>query len=68
MNMQQWDKHTEHLNDHITWPADKKQILETCKGEDVEPEVLKDIEENLPEGMYESAEDVKKVLVKEVEE
>ncbi|MBI4058013.1 DUF2795 domain-containing protein [Candidatus Microgenomates bacterium] len=65
MTIQQWEKHTEHLKEHIAWPATKEQILEACKGEDVEPEVLKDIEENLPAGSYENESAVKELLVKE---
>ena len=64
MTQAQWDKHTEHLNSHITWPATKEQIVAACNGEDVEPEVLEDVKANLADGTYESAEDVKKILVK----
>ena len=64
MTQQQWDKHTDHMNDHISWPASKKQILEACNGEDVEKEVILDIAINLPEGTYQNLDEVKKILVK----
>lgn len=65
MTQQQWDKHAEHLRDHITWPASKQQILEACNGEDVEKEVLEDVETNLPDGTYENEAEVKGILVKQ---
>jgi len=65
MTKAQWDKHTDHLNNHITWPATKEQVVAACNGEDVEPAVLEDVKQNLPDGTYENAEEVMKVLVKE---
>ncbi len=64
MTQQQWDKHAGHMNEHITWPANKQQILEACNGEDVDKEVLEDVEMNLPDGTYENEEEVKGILVK----
>jgi len=63
MSLQQWNDHSGHLKGHIMWPASKKDIIEACKGEDVEPEVLNDLRKNLPEGKYDSPEEVKKILV-----
>lgn len=64
MTQQQWDKHADHMSEHITWPASRKQILEACGAEDVEKDVLLDIAINLPDGTYENLEEVKKILVK----
>ena len=64
MTQQQWDKHADHMSDHVSWPANKKQILEACNGEDVEKEVILDIAINLPEGTYQKLDEIKKILVK----
>lgn len=61
---QQWDKHEEHMNDHITWPASKAQIIEACEGEDVEAEVMKALE-GIPDREYKSPSDLMSILVKE---
>lgn len=50
MNMQQWDKHQQHVDEHITWPATKQEIVDACQGSDVEAEVLAEIKTKLPEG------------------
>lgn len=64
MTQQQWDSHAGHMNEHVTWPATRKQILEACNGEDVEKEVLLDVAINLPDGTYENEAAVKEILVK----
>lgn len=36
MTMQQWMDHKDHMDMHIAWPATRGQIVEACKGEDVD--------------------------------
>lgn len=50
MNMQQWNKHQKHMDEHIKWPATKKEILDACQGMDVEPEILEEMKMKLPDG------------------
>ena len=50
MNIAQWDKHQQHIDEHITWPATKQEIVDACQGMDVEPEVLASIKSTLPDG------------------
>lgn len=50
MTQQQWDAHRGHMDDHITWPATKQEIVDACKGEDVEPEVLNELKSAIPDG------------------
>jgi hypothetical protein len=64
MNIKQWQKHEEHMNDHISWPAGKQQVIDACNGEDVEPEVMAEIKA-IPDREYESPEDLKSILLKE---
>lgn len=49
MTQQSWDNHKQHLDDHITWPATKTEIMAACNGTDVEPEVLEEIKTTLPD-------------------
>jgi hypothetical protein len=62
MTTQQWQDHEDHMMEHISWPASKKQIVDACKGEDVEPDVLKEIKA-IPDREYESAADLKGILI-----
>lgn len=64
MSLQQWDKHADHMMDHIKWPATKKEIIAACQGEDVEDDVMEDLKMNLAEGSYNNSEEVKRILVK----
>ena len=50
MTQQQWDTHRGHMDDHINWPATKQEIVDACKGQDVEPEVLQELKTMLPDG------------------
>jgi len=64
MTQVQWDKHMTHYKDHIKWPASKEDIVKACSGEDVEPEVLQDIKNNLPEGkIFQNPDEVKNFVV-----
>ena len=62
MTQQQWNQHIDHLRDHISWPANKAQIMAACMGEDVEKSVMSELK-NLPEKTYESEGEVKAALV-----
>lgn len=64
MNLQKWQAHKEHMNNHISWPASKKQIIDACSGDDVEPEVLGELK-TIPDREYTSPEDLKSILLKE---
>ena len=62
--MQQWTKHEGHMNDHITWPATKQEIIDACQGSDVDPEVLAEVKSTLPDGDKKyTKEEVKSLLV-----
>ncbi|KKT58399.1 MAG: hypothetical protein UX91_C0003G0057 [Candidatus Amesbacteria bacterium GW2011_GWB1_47_19] len=50
MTQKQWDTHRQHVDDHITWPATKQEIVDACQGMDVEPAVLKDLKTMIPDG------------------
>jgi len=63
MTMEQWEAHTGHMANDITWPATKEQVVAACGGSDVDPAVLEDLKNNLPDGTYNSADDVKTILV-----
>jgi len=64
MTQAQWDEHSGHMKDDVKWPATKADILATCSGEDVSPEVMEDLKMNLQEGTtYNSADEVKAALV-----
>lgn len=53
----------EHLDEHITYPATKGDIVKACNMmSDVPAEHKKWFEEKLPDGTYESAEEVKMAL------
>ena len=62
MTQQQWDKHSEHMGSHITWPATKQQIIEACAGEDVEKEVMDELG-NLEDRTYQGDGELKGLLV-----
>ena len=48
-----------HLKDHQTYPASKAELVESCnKLSDFSKEDKKWFEEHLPEGTYESAQEV----------
>lgn len=64
ITMKQWEDHEKHMMDHVKWPATKKEIVDACSGEDVEPDVLDEVKA-IPDREYESAEDLKSVLVEE---
>jgi hypothetical protein len=63
MTQTQWDKHKEHLDEHISWPATKAQIVAACEGVDVEPSVLSEMKTKLQDGKQYTQNDVKKMLV-----
>lgn len=64
MTMQQWDKHQQHMDEHITWPATKQEILEACQGTDVEAGILDEVRAKLSDSgkKYTEAE-AKNILV-----
>ena len=64
MTNDQWDEVAEHMNEHITWPATKQQIIEACNGDDTPQEVQADIKANLADRTYNTADEVKMALVK----
>lgn len=47
--MKQWNDHKQHMDEHITWPATKKEIVAACQGIDVEQEVMSEIKTKLTE-------------------
>lgn len=49
ITLKQWNDHQEHMDEHIAWPANKKQILAACAGTDVDKAVLAEIERTLPD-------------------
>lgn len=64
MNMQMWDKHQGHMDEHIKWPATKQEILEACAGSDVEPSVLKELKAKLMDGGKKySEQELKNIMV-----
>lgn len=62
MTQQQWGQHIDHLRSHVSWPANKAQILEACNGVDVEENVMKELKD-LPNKTYQSEGEIKKALV-----
>lgn len=53
----------DHLKGHITYPATKVQLVEACNHmEDQKPEDKMEFETKLPDGTYNSADDVMKAL------
>lgn len=61
--MQNIQDATDHLKTHQTYPATKAELVATCNSlSDFSEEDKKEFEENLPEGNYESAEEVMKAL------
>ncbi len=64
MTTQQWDKHQQHVDDHIKWSASKQEIIDACQGMDVEPEVLEELKTKLSDGgkRY-TKEELKSILV-----
>ncbi|MBI3282632.1 hypothetical protein HYZ70_00975 [Candidatus Curtissbacteria bacterium] len=68
MTNQQWEDHKVHLTEHFPWPATGKAIKEACNGEDVTPEVLKEVKEMLDDEKKYTLDEVKKILVKEEKE
>lgn len=67
MTTQQWNEHRQHIDEHISWPANKKEILDACEGMDVKPEVLDELKMKLTNSgkKYTKAE-LKKLLVMEM--
>lgn len=64
MTMKQWNDHKTHLDEHITWPATKQEIVEACQGSDVEPEVMEDLKTKLSDGDKKyTQEEAKRMLV-----
>ena len=64
MTLQQWNAHSDHMNEHISWPATKQQIYDACKGEDVEPTILEEIKTKLSDGNKKyTLEEAKRILV-----
>lgn len=49
MTQMQWDKHQEHLDQHIKWPATKKEIVAACDGAHLDEDVLDEIQTTLPD-------------------
>lgn len=62
MTQQQWGKHIGHFKEHITWPANKQQVIEACAGEDVEKGVMDELQ-NLPDKTYENETELKSLLI-----
>lgn len=53
----------DHLKDHVSYPASKQDIIESCNMmEHVPGEDKEWVIENLPDGMYENAGEVKLAL------
>lgn len=53
----------EHLQGHVTYPADKATLVAACNNmSDVNPQDKTDFAAKLPEGTYNSADDVMKAL------
>lgn len=53
----------DHLQGHITYPATKAQLVAACNNmSDVNPQDKTDFAAKLPEGTYNSADDVMKAL------
>ena len=53
----------DHLRNHQTYPATKADLVAACSNlTDFSEEDKKEFQENLPEGTYNSAEDVMKAL------
>ena len=64
MTIQQWDEHKKHIDEHITWPASKQEIVEACQGMDAEKEVLDELKTKLTDsGKKYSKEELKDLLV-----
>ena len=54
---------TEHLKNHQTHPATKADLVAACNGlSDFSPEDKNEFSEKLPEGTYNSAEEVMKAI------
>lgn len=52
-----------HLRDHMTYPANKAQLVAACNNlSDFSDEDKRSFSEKLPEGSYNSADDVIKAL------
>ncbi len=52
-----------HLKDHMTYPANKAQLVAACNNlSDFSEEDKKSFEEKLPEGTYNSAEEIIQAL------
>lgn len=65
MTQQQWDEAAGHMQGHITFPATRDQVVAACNNmSDVSAEVKADVEANLSEGTYNSADDLHVALVK----
>ena len=64
MTEDQWQANKDHLEGHITWPATKEQIIAACNdSSDIPADVKTDVQSNLPDGTYNSPEEVKSALV-----
>lgn len=64
MTLQQWNDHDDHMGQHINWPATKQQIYDACKGEDVDPSVLEEVNTKLSNGDRKyTLEEAKQILV-----
>lgn len=52
-----------HLEEHVKYPASKKQLVEACNMmEDFSMEDKKWFEQNLPDGTYKSSDEVMQAL------
>lgn len=61
--MQNMQGTLDHLKTHQTYPATKADLVATCNGlSDFSEEDKKEFSEKLPEGNYNSAEEVTKAL------
>lgn len=61
--MQDMQNVMEHLKEHQEYPATKQELVKTCNQlSDFSDEDKKMFEENLPEGTYNSADEVVKAL------
>lgn len=52
-----------HLREHITYPATAEELKQACNNmEDVPENLRKEFQEKIPEGIYNSAEEVMRAV------
>ncbi len=61
--MKDKNKMMAHIKEHIDYPTTKQGLIAACNGmSDISDEDKKEFKKNLPEGSYESADDVMEAL------